>query len=298
MTAAPTTTQRRMIKARILSSALADVTIDILLPLIVYLLLTALGAPSYIALTIGGLAISGKVALGRLQDWRASRYIMFVAGTTILAIALLLLLVRLGAPDVVAAAAAGVIASIPLLSSTFRRGTRIDGFGLLVLVEVTASVAVTLVSKDPRFVLARHSIYLAIGGIYAIVTCWVGRPLMLDAAKPMAAAGDPVRAQGYENAWINSRRFRTIKRLMTAGIGVVLIAVAALQLLLIYTSTRDVLGTGLIAQLPGIVLFIGYFVIVRFVAVPRSSAIVDREIELLRNRAARPVPVAAEAPTS
>jgi hypothetical protein len=297
MTAAPTTTERRLIKARILSFALVDVAIDILLPLLVYVILAAAGAPTYIALTVGAMVISGKVALGRLQDWRANRYTAFVATTTILAIAVLLLLATLGAPDVVAAAVGGVIAAIPVLSSVVGRGKRIDGFGLLVLLEIAASVVITVISDDPRFVLARHSIYLAIGGIYTIVTCWVGRPLMLDATKPMAAAGDPVRAQGYENAWTNNPRFRTIKRLMTAGLGAVLIAVAVLQALLIYTSTTNVLGTGLVAQLPGIVLFVVYFLIVRFLAIPRSSAIVDREIELLRSRATGPLPVTDETPT-
>lgn len=194
---------------------------------------------------------------------------------------------------VVAAAVGGVVAAIPVLSSVVGRGKRIDGFGLLVLVEIAASVAVTVISDDPRFVLARSSIYLTIGGIYTIVTCWVGRPLMLDATKPMAAAGDPVRAQGYENAWTNSPAFRTIKRLMTAGLGVVLIAVAALQALLIYTSTTDVLGTGLVAQLPGIVSFVVYFLIVRFLAIPRSSVIVDREIGLRRSSMAGRYPASA-----
>jgi hypothetical protein len=298
MTAAPTTTQRRLIKARILSFALVDVAIDVLLPLVVYLILAAAGAPAYLALTVGGLVISGKVALGRIEDWRASRYTAFVAATTMLAVVVLLLLATLGAPDVAAAAAAGVIAAIPVLGSIVGRGRRIDGFGLFVLIEVAASVAVTVVSDDPRFVLARHSVYLAIGGVYAIVTCWVGRPLMLDATKPMAAAGDPLRAQGYENAWTNSPRFRTIKRLMTAGLGVVLVAVAVLQALLVYTSTKSVLGTGLVAQLPGIVLCLAYLLIVRFLAIPRSSAIVNREIELLRGGATLPLRVAEETPTT
>jgi hypothetical protein len=183
---------------------------------------------------------------------------------------------------VIAAATAGVIVAVPVARGALG-GEQVDDMGLFVLVELAASVAVTLVSDDVRFVLARPAIYTAVAGIYALVSCRVGRPLTFDAARPMAVAGDPVRGQAYENAWTNSARFRAISRAMTVGLAVVMFAEAVLRVIIVYRGDKvDLVGTGLAAQLPAIAVLVVFVLGVRFLAVPRSGEIVDRELEALR----------------
>lgn len=272
----------RRAKARVFGLSIVDLAIDIGVPVLVSAALSALGVPAYLALTAGGVLIGGKAALGPLAQWRAGRRTSFVLFCTVLAEVALGGLALAGAPGVIAAATAGVIAAVPVAQASLG-GEQVDGMGLFVLVELAAGVVVTLVSDDPRFVLARPAIYTAVAGIYALVSCRVGRPLMFDAAKPMAVAGDPLRGQAYENAWLNSARFRAISRAMTGGLAAVMVAESVLRVIIVYRGERvDLVGTGLAAQLPAIALLVVFVLGVRFLAVPRSREIVDRELNALR----------------
>ncbi len=71
-----------------------------------------------------------------------------------------------------------------------------------------------------RFVLdaSRQSI-TAWPGRYALRHVPLSAAALLDATKPMAAAGDPVRAEAFESAWVHSARFRAIERAMTRAWG-------------------------------------------------------------------------------
>ncbi|WP_433801070.1 VC0807 family protein [Actinomycetospora sp. CA-084318] len=265
------------VKVRIVGLALVDLATDVVVPLVVTLALTAVGVSSFLALSAAGVLVGGKVALGRLEAWRADRRAAAVLGAVVLALALLAGLAAAGVPDVVAAAAAGVVVVVPVVHSLLSDGRRLDGAALLVLAEIVASVVVTLVSDDPRFLLARPAVYTAVAGVAALVTCVRGRPLMLDATKPMAAGGDPVRAAAFEAAWEHDAAFRRVERWMTASLGVVLLLEAVLRVVVVYgSSTPEVAMTGLFAQVPGIVPVLAWFVGVRVLAVPRASRAVDR----------------------
>lgn len=281
---------RRTAKARILAASLLDVVVDVLVPLVVTLLLTTVDVTSYLALAAGGVVIGAKAALGRIAEWRLDRHAVIVGAVMVVGLVLLFGLPALGVADVVAAAAAAVVTAVPVLASIVDR--RSDGIGLLVLAEIAASVVITLVSDDPRFVLARPAVYTAVAGVFALVTCVRGRPLMLDATKPMAAAGDPVRGEAFEAAWQQSAAFRRVERAMTAGLGGVLIAEAVLRVVVVYASSDpDVVVTGLLAQVPAVALFVVYALAVRVLAVPRARAIVDGLVP------ARAVVTASSGPT-
>lgn len=256
--------------------------VDVALPLVVFVALTAFGLSAYLALAAGGILVAAKVALGRLGTPRSGAYTVFVASTTALAVAALCLLTAAGAPEMLAAAAGGALAVVPVVVSLLRR-RGVDDVGLLVLAEIATSIAIAMISDDPRFILARPAVYTAIAGCYALVTSRIGRPMMLDASKPMAAAGDPVRAQAFENAWATNRRFRTIERAMTVILGLVLLAEAALRIIVVYTSTvPDLAVASLLTQLPAIGLLVAYVLAVRLLAVPRVRTIVDQEAQRLR----------------
>lgn len=73
--------------------------VDVALPLVVFVALTAFGLSAYLALAAGGILVAAKVALGRLGTPRSGAYTVFVASTTALAVAALCLLTAAGAPE-------------------------------------------------------------------------------------------------------------------------------------------------------------------------------------------------------
>jgi hypothetical protein len=151
----------------------------------------------------------------------------------------------------------------------------LDTFAILVLAELATGVILVLVSSDPRFVLARPAVYTAVAGIYALTTIRT-RPFMMDMTRPLAAAGNPARAVAFDRAWQESARFRAGERLMTALLGIMLLAEAALRVITVYSQPEHaVLKASLLSQLPSIGLFALWFIITRFAIVPVLSKEVD-----------------------
>lgn len=187
-----------------------------------------------------------------------------------------------GADDTVAIISGTVVlgaGAVPVLL----RNRRIDGFALLVLAEVALSVVLVLISTDPRFILVRPAFYTAVAGLYALATCWTGKPFMMQVTRPVAAGGDPLRAAAFDRAWFTSRSFRRAEIGMTAGLGAVLLGEAVLRVIAVYSRPEGaVLDASLLSQLPGVVLFVGYLVVVRVFVVPIASREVDAEMEAAR----------------
>jgi hypothetical protein len=178
-----------------------------------------------------------------------------------------------GLSDVWALTIAGSATGVNALVNTVRRG-RLDALGLLVVAEIAVSVALVAVTEDPRLVLVRPAVYLAVAGAVNLVSCFVGRPLSYAAATPMATKGDPQRAAAYERAWHHSRELRAIHRQLTAGIGVAMLAYAVLRVLIVYSFST---GTAVLGQeVPGLPLIALVVALIRL-RVPRLRRIVDAE---------------------
>jgi hypothetical protein len=178
-----------------------------------------------------------------------------------------------GLPDIWALTIAGSATGVNALVNTIRRG-RLDALGLLVVAEVAVSVVLVAVTADPRLILARPAVYLAVAGVVNLVSCFAGRPLSYTASTPMATKGDPERAVAYERAWHHSPELRAIHRQLTAGIGVALVAYAVIRVLIVYSFPT---GTALLVQeVPGILLIALVVVLIRR-RVPRLQSIVDAE---------------------
>jgi hypothetical protein len=116
-----------------------------------------------------------------------------------------------------------------------RRRRRLDGFALLVLVELGATIVLTSISNNPRFVLIRPSFYTAIAAVYVLTTVRTPRPFVMQVSKPMAAAGDPVRAEAFERAGRESPRFRRAEQAMTVGLALMLLAEAVLRVVTVFS---------------------------------------------------------------
>jgi 5S rRNA maturation endonuclease (ribonuclease M5) len=158
----------------------------------------------------------------------------------------------------------------------FRGRRRLDGFALLVLVELAATIVLTSINNDPRFVLIRPSFYTTIAAVYVLTTVWTARPFMMQVTKAVAAGGDPVRAEAFERAGRESTRFRRAEQAMTTGLALVLFAEAALRIVTVLSHpASDVLVSSLWSQVGSIGLFAIYFAVVKLVFVPRASREVD-----------------------
>ncbi|HEY4791506.1 MAG TPA: VC0807 family protein [Actinomycetes bacterium] len=178
-----------------------------------------------------------------------------------------------GLPDVWALTIAGSATGVNALINTIRRG-RLDVLGLLVVAEIAVSVVLVVVTADPRLILVRPAVYLAVAGVVNLVSCFAGRPLTYTASTPMATKGDPERAVAYELAWHHSPELRRIHRQLTAAIGVALVAYAVIRVLIVYSFPT---GTAVLAQeVPGILLIALVVVLIRR-RVPRLRRIVDAE---------------------
>jgi hypothetical protein len=161
-----------------------------------------------------------------------------------------------GLPDIWALTIAGSATGVNALVNTIRRG-RLDALGLLVVAEVGVSVVLLAVTADPRLILVRPAVYLA-----------------YTASTPMATKGDPERAVAYELAWHHSPELRRIHRQLTTGIGVALVAYAAIRVLIVYSFP---IGTAVLLQEVPALLLIALVVVLIRLRVPRLRRIVDAE---------------------
>lgn len=273
---------RRRAKAQVLAWSVADLVVDMVIPTVVYLVLHPLGVAPFLALAAGGLLVGGKAQLGGLGEASGRGAYLAAGGQVVAGLALMFGSSAAGLPAPYAMTL-GALPQVAGVSVTLARRRHVDGFALLVFLEVAAGIAVGLVSGDPRFVLARSSVYVALAGVYALVTCFGRRPFMITVSKPMAVAGDPEIEVAFERAAAGSARFRRIETIMTAGLGVLLLAEAVLRVAVVYAYPASQAGKAAAAsQIPAIVLLVLAVLAMRFLAVPRLRAIVEAERRALR----------------
>jgi hypothetical protein len=270
-------------KARILTSALVDFAIDLILPTAVYVLLAPTGLSAVVRLTIGGFFVAAKACAGRVSAPGESEVHMdfkraIMVGTLIAAVctAVTITTTKEGGTDSLAIILGTGVLVIFQGVNLFRGRRRLDGFALLVLVELAATIALTSVNNDPRFVLIRPSFYTTIAGVYVLTTVWTERPFMMQVTKAVAAGGNPVRAEAFERAGRESTRFRRAEQGMTIGLALVLFAEAALRIVTVLSHPASrVLVSSLWSQVGSIGLFAVYFAVVKLVYVPRARREVD-----------------------
>jgi hypothetical protein len=270
-------------KARIIATAFIDVGIDLLLPTAIFALLAPTHLSALLRLTMGGYFVAAKAGAGHFSSGEGSAEHIsfrraFITGTVIAAMATAVTIIAKTAAlsDMRAIACGAVVLALIQGTCLFRTHRRLDGFALLVLVELAATIILTSVSNTPRLILIRPSFYTAIAGLYVLSTVWAERPLVMRVTKPMAAEGDPVRAEAFERAGRESIRFRRAEQSMTAGLGVVLLGEACLRVLSVWSHPQsDVIVSSLWSQVPAIGLLVVYFVVVKLIFVPRVSREVD-----------------------
>lgn len=118
---------------------------------------------------------------------------------------------------------------------TVRRG-RVDAIGLLVLLELTATIVLSLVTRSPRVAALRESVYFAIGGAWCLATLAGRRPFSHTSTTVIATFGDPRREAAFARAWRDVPRYRMWQRLLTVSFGVLMIAAAGLKAWVVWSA--------------------------------------------------------------
>jgi len=270
-------------KFRILVAAAADIAVDLLLPTVVYFLLSPTHLSAIVRLTIGGYFVAAKAGAGHLvtedsAPQHASFFKTFLLGVAIavLATAVTLGVRAAGFSDTTAIATGSLLLALVQGARLVRGRHKLDGFALLVLLELAATIILACISNSSRLLLIRPSFYTGIAGFYVLSTLWAKRPFMMQVTKPMATDGDPVRAEAFERAGRESVRFRRAEQGMTAGLGIVLLGEALLRVWTVWSHPMsDVVISSLQSQALGIGLFVVWFAVVRIVCVPIASREVD-----------------------
>lgn len=143
-----------------------------------------------------------------------------------------------GAAGIWAMTAAGSVASLSTIINSIRR-RKLDGVGVLVLLEIVASLAVMIWVRDPRLMLIRPSFYSAIAAVYLWFSMFVGRPLTYFGARVMVARRGPARLAAYERTWNTSAAFRRLHRIVTCSFGVCLAVDSVLRIVIVYHANLD-----------------------------------------------------------
>jgi hypothetical protein len=169
----------------------------------------------------------------------------------VLPIASYAVLTSLGVSTFWALIVGGLLTAATSVVNTVRR-RRLDKLGGLVLLEVALGLILDFVVRDPRLMLARGSLYLAIGAGWALVNAFTARPLTVDACKPMAAKGGPGGIAAYEWCATHSSAFLRIHRVLSLIWSAMFIAYAVLRVVIIY-SASSVDQSVWLNEIPGIV---------------------------------------------
>ncbi len=256
--------------------------VDLLLPTVLYAVLAPTGLPAALRLSLGGGVVAAKALGGGVDGrfrWGPAVLTALVPSAALLGCHLA------GYSDTTSMVAGAIVAAVVVVTDLAytrfgaEKSRPLDGFAVLVLLEVVAGVVLTSRSGDARFVLARASFYIALAGAYFVVSAWGATPFMQAALKPVHTEGDPPRVAAFDRLWAGSSRFRRIYRVLTAALGLVLLADAGLRLAVIYSYPPDRVGeSALASNLPLIVLLALYFVIGRTWSAPRAARMLDAEI--------------------
>jgi hypothetical protein len=185
---------------------------------------------------------------------------------------------RFGAPAFWALTAGGLVAGASTTVNSIRR-KNLDAVGVLVLLELVASIIFLLVLRDPRLLLIRPSFYTAIASIYLAFSVLTGHPLSFDGAKPMAAKGGPERLEAYERAWQVSAEFRHTHNVATSGLAVAFLADSILRIVIVYKFPLD--RAMWLSNVPHVVAIL-LIMIVGALAGRRFKRIVDQEMATAR----------------
>ncbi len=180
-------------------------------------------------------------------------------------------LAAVGLDDFWALTVSGLATGAYALFRTLRR-RKLDGIGLLVVIEIALSLVLLGVTRDPRIVLLKPSFYTVVGALYLLWTCAAGRPLTVETARPFGTAGDPAREAEWDAAAARPGPFRREHVLLSAVWAVLFLVEAVVRgVIVLHLGVADAV---IAAQVPGIAVFVvgGVYSRLRIPALRRALA--------------------------
>ncbi|WP_432887653.1 VC0807 family protein [Kribbella sp. CA-245084] len=130
------------------------------------------------------------------------------------------------------AAAAGAALLRVAVIAVVRR--RLNGLAAFVGGTFAVLLVVSLLTGDPRILLAKESVLSGAAGLLLLGSCLLGRPLVYAIARK-ANAGKPELLAEWDDRWRTQPTFRKHFATLTAVFGGVLLADAIIRLVLVYT---------------------------------------------------------------
>jgi len=149
-------------------------------------------------------------------------------------IAVFYLLHALGVGNLIALGAGAVL---PALSAgyTLAIRRRADGVALLVLATILASIIVSVVSRDPRFLLAKDGLITGLWGLWFLASLGARRPAAFGFARPLMEGRKMFAVRDWDALWQAEPAFRRIWRVSTVIWAAGLLADAAARVVMSYT---------------------------------------------------------------
>ncbi|MGH3300942.1 MAG: VC0807 family protein [Streptosporangiaceae bacterium] len=111
---------------------------------------------------------------------------------------------------------------------------RADPVALLVLVTIVISVCLSVVVRDPRFLLARDGLVTGVWSAWFLASARTGRPAALVFARPLMEGRRVFAAGSWDGLWAESAAFRRIWRTSTVIWAAALLADAVARVVMAY----------------------------------------------------------------
>lgn len=165
----------------------------------------------------------------------------------------------------------------------------VNGLAALILFVNVVGLLLSLVSGDPRLMLAKDSGVSSAIGIGILVSVALGRPMMTAAMKPWVVKGDAGREEAWGRLASGSARFRRAEKVFSLVWGVVLLAECLVRVVGAYTLPVDTmvwLGTVILA----LAMALGFLLSGALAAGPMAHMVIA-ETKGSRSTAGTPVPV-------
>lgn len=118
---------------------------------------------------------------------------------------------------------------------------RLDGVAALVAGSFVVLLIVSLLTGDPRILLARESVLSGAAGLILVGSCLLGRPILYALLRRLNTGNDMMLAR-LDRRWQTQPDFRRHFLVLSAGLGTVLLAESTLRVVLIILLPVDVVA--------------------------------------------------------
>ncbi|MER7244462.1 VC0807 family protein [Kribbella sp. NPDC000426] len=136
--------------------------------------------------------------------------------------------------DVLPALAAAAGAALVRVACIAVVRRRLNGLAAFVGGTFALLLVVSLLTGDPRILLAKESVLSGAAGLLLLGSCLLGRPLVYTIARKANAAKPQLLAE-WDDRWHTQPTFRQHFTTLTTVFGGVLLADAIIRLILVYT---------------------------------------------------------------